>query len=482
MQGSLALEIQQIFPEISLSIFGIAIILLDTFLVKSKRHVATGIALVGIAVTAVFTLGLVGEDGSFFSGMIVVDDFSIFFRITFLIIGALTILASSSYIARENLAVGEFQALVLFAIVGMNLMVASNELIMIFLGLETLSISSYILLGIKRTDPKSNESALKYFLLGSFSSAFLLYGIALAYGATRTTNLELIGREIAAGSASMTLIYVAVGLLFVGIGFKIAVVPFHVWTPDVYQGAPTPITAFMSVGPKAAGFAILIRVLMVAFPATYGKWLGLVWLSAVLTMTVGNCVAIVQSNIKRMLAYSSIAHAGYILVAVTTRNQEGVAAILFYTLAYALMNIGAFTIVALVGRKGDQKSHIDDFAGLGFKQPGLAAALSILLLSLAGIPLTAGFAGKFFIFRAALESHFIWLTIIGVINSAISVYYYLHVIVVMYMKEPADDELPVAITPSTISVIALSVFGVLQFGMFPDLLINLARNSTIGSP
>ncbi len=482
MQGSLALEIQQIFPEISLSIFGIAIILLDTFLPKSKRHVATGIALIGIAVTAVFTLGLVGEDGSFFSGMIVVDDFSIFFRITFLIIGGLTILASSSYITRESLAVGEFQAFVLFAIVGMNLMVASNELIMIFLGLETLSVSSYILLGIKRTDPKSNESALKYFLLGSFSSAFLLYGIALAYGATRTTNLELIGREIAAGSASMTLIYAAVGLLFVGIGFKIAVVPFHVWTPDVYEGAPTPITAFMSVGPKAAGFAILIRVLMVAFPATYGKWLGLVWLSAVLTMTVGNCVAIVQSNIKRMLAYSSIAHAGYILVAVTTHNQEGVAAILFYTLAYALMNIGAFTIVALVGRKGDQKSHIDDFAGLGFKQPGLAAALSILLLSLAGIPLTAGFAGKFFIFRAALESHFVWLTIIGVINSAISVYYYLHVIVVMYMKEPADDWSPVAMTPSTISVIALSVFGVLQFGMFPDLLINFARNSTIGLP
>jgi NADH-quinone oxidoreductase subunit N len=480
MQGSLAFEIQQIFPEIALSVFGIFILLLDTFLPKSKRHIATGVALIGIAVTAVFTVGLVGEDGAFFSGMIIVDGFSLFFRITFLIIGGLTLLASSSYITRENLAVGEFQALVLFAIVGMNLMVASNELIMIFLGLETLSISSYILLGIKRTDPKSNESALKYFLLGSFSSAFLLYGIALAYGATRTTNLELIGREIAAGSASMTLIHAAVGLLFVGFGFKVAVVPFHVWTPDVYEGAPTPITAFMSVGPKAAGFAILIRVLMVAFPATYGKWLGLVWLSAALTMIVGNCVALVQSNIKRMLAYSSIAHAGYILVGVATRNQEGVAAILFYTLSYALMNIGAFTIVALVGRKGDQKTHIDDFAGLGFKQPGLAAALSLFLLSLAGIPLTAGFAGKFFIFRAAIESHFIWLTVIGVINSAISVYYYLRVIVVMYMKEPADDWSPVALTPSAISVIALSVFGVLQFGIFPDLLINLARNSTIG--
>jgi NADH-quinone oxidoreductase subunit N len=479
MQGSLAHEIQQILPEVALSVFGIFILLLDTFLPKSKRPAATSIALTGIAVTTVFTLGLVGEDGTFFSGMIIVDDFSIFLRLTFLIIGALTILASSSYIAREGLAVGEFQALVLFAIVGMNLMAASNELIMIFLGLETLSVASYILLGIDRRDLKSNESALKYFLLGSFSSAFMLYGIALAYGATRTTNLELIGREIAAGSANMTLIYASVGLLLVGFGFKVAVVPFHVWTPDVYEGAPTPITAFMSAGPKAAGFAVLIRVLMVAFPATYDKWLGLVWISAVLTMILGNCVALVQSNIKRMLAYSSIAHAGTIMVGVATHSQEGVAAVLFYTLIYALMNIGAFTIVALVGRKGDHKSHIDDFAGLGFKQPGLAAALSIFLLSLAGIPLTAGFAGKFFIFRAALESQFIWLTIIGVINSAVSVYYYLRVIVVMYMKEPADDWSPVALTSSAIAVIVIAVFGVLQFGIFPDLLINFARHSAI---
>ncbi|MBM3804274.1 MAG: NADH-quinone oxidoreductase subunit N [Acidimicrobiia bacterium] len=480
MDGSLALEIPQIFPEIALSVFGIAILLLDTFLPKSKRHAATGIALAAIALTAVFTLGLVGEDGTFFSGMIVVDGFSIFLRITFLVVGALTVLASSSYATRENLAVGEFQALVLFAIVGMNLMAASNELIMIFLGLETLSIASYILLGIKRSDAKSNEAALKYFLLGSFSSAFMLYGIALAYGATRTTNLEAIGREIAAGSAGMTLIYVAVGLLFVGFGFKVAVVPFHVWTPDVYEGAPTPISAFMSVGPKAAGFAVLVRVLMVAFPAAYAKWLGLVWLSAVLTMFVGNCVALVQSNIKRMLAYSSIAHAGYILVAVATRNQEGVAALLFYTLTYALMNIGAFTIVSLVSRQGDRKTYLDDYAGLGFKQPGLAAALSIFLLSLAGIPLTAGFAGKFFIFRAALESKFVWLAIIGVLNSAISVYYYLRVIVVMYMKEAPDDWSPVAMSSSAIAVIALSVLGILQFGIFPDMLISLARSSVIG--
>jgi NADH-quinone oxidoreductase subunit N len=477
MQGSIAPEIQEVFPEIILSFFATVILILDTLLPKARRRAATLVALFGIVITAVFTLDLVGENGTFFSGMIVVDGLSVFFRFTFLVIAGLVVLGSSGYLRRESLSAGEYQALILFAIVGMNLMAASNELIMIFLGLETLSISSYILLGIKRTDPKSNESALKYFLLGSFSSGFMLYGIALAYGATRTTNLEIIGRQILADSANMPLIYGAVALLFVGLGFKVAVVPFHVWTADVYEGAPTPITAFMSAGPKAAGFAVLIRMLLVAFPEAYNKWLGLVWLSAALTMVVGNVVALVQSNIKRMLAYSSIAHAGYILVAVATRNQEGVAAILFYTLAYALMNIGAFTVVAVVGRQGDRKVAIDDFAGIGFKQPLLAAALSIFLLSLAGIPLTAGFAGKFLIFRAAIESKFLWLVIIGVVNSALSVYYYLRIIVVMYMKEPGDDWSPVPVSAAAASVIALTTFGIVQMGIYPDFLINLARNS-----
>jgi NADH-quinone oxidoreductase subunit N len=480
MQGSWTLEIQQILPEIVLSLFGMGILIADTFLPRAKRHASTSIALIAVITASVFALGLIGEDGTFFSGMIIVDGFSLFFRFTFLIVGALTILASSDYLRRENLPAGEYHALVLFAIVGMNLMAASNELIMIFLGLETVSIASYILLGVKRGDPKSNESALKYFLLGSFSSAFMLYGIALAYGATRTTNLELIGREVLAGRASMGLIYAAVGLLFVGFGFKVAVAPFHVWTPDVYEGAPTPITAFMSVGPKAAGFAILIRVFLVAFPATYDKWIGLVWISAALTMALGNVVALVQSNIKRMLAYSSIAHAGYILVAVTTGNQEGVAAVLFYLLAYTLMNFGAFTIVALVSRKGDQKVSIDDFTGLGFRQPALAAALSTFMLSLAGIPLTAGFAGKFFIFRAAIESDFLWLAIIGVINSAVSVYYYLRVIVVMYMKDSTTEEFPyVPISPAAASVILIAVCGVLLLGVEPEALITLARRSAL---
>ena len=479
MQDSSLFEIQHILPEIVLSVFGMVVILLDTFLSKAHRSRTGIIALVGILVTALATLFLVNEEGSYIFGMTTVDDFGLFFRFTFLIIGALTILASMSYLDREHLVTGEYHALILFAIVGMNLMATSNELIMIFLGLETLSISTYILLGVMRTDLKSNESALKYFLLGSFSSAFLLYGIALVYGVTRTTNLELIGREIARGNVAAPVVYLAAALMLVGFGFKIAIAPFHIWTPDVYEGAPTPISGFMSVGPKAAGFAMLFRVFFEAFPALSHKWLLAAWISAVLTMCVGNFAAIVQSNIKRMLAYSSIAHAGYILVAFVSGSQEGEAAALFYLLAYALMNIGAFAMVTVVSGDGDKRVSIEDFAGIGSSHPILAASLSIFLLSLAGIPLTAGFTGKFFIFRAALGSHLISLTIIGVLNSAISVYYYLRVIVSMYMKEPAENAPLIQVSPTLKSVLLISVTGVLFLGIFPERIINLARNSIL---
>jgi len=479
MQDSSLFEIQHILPEIVLSLFGIAVILVDTFLSKAHRDRTGVLALVGILVTALSTLFLVNEEGSYIFGMTTVDDFGLYFRFTFLIIGALTILASMSYLQREHLVTGEYYALILFAIVGMNLMATSNELIMIFLGLETLSISTYILLGVMRTDLRSNESALKYFLLGSFSSAFLLYGIALVYGVTRTTNLELIGREIARGNVSAPVLYLSAALMLVGFGFKIAVAPFHIWAPDVYEGAPTPISAFMSVGPKAAGFAMLFRVFFEAFPALANKWLVAAWISSVLTMCVGNFAAIVQSNIKRMLAYSSIAHAGYILVAFVSGSQEGEAAALFYLLAYALMNIGAFALVTIVSGEGDKRVSIEDFAGIGTSHPILAASMSIFLLSLAGIPLTAGFTGKFFIFRAALGSHLIWLTIIGVLNSAISVYYYLRVIVSMYMKEPAENAPLILVSPTLKSVLLISVSGVLFLGIFPERIINLARNSIL---
>jgi NADH-quinone oxidoreductase subunit N len=475
---SFTFEIQQILPDIILSLFAIAILVAEPFVDKARRSSLGITGLMGIVAATLATLSLVGNDGTYFSGMIIVDNFSIFFRFTFLLISGLTILASLDYLKRQDLNLAEYYALVLFATVGMDLMAASNELIMVFLGLETLSISCYILLGVRRSDPRSNESALKYFLLGSFSSAFLLYGIAMAYGATRTTNLELIAQGILDGSANMSLIYLAAALMFVGFGFKVASVPFHVWTPDVYEGALAPVTAFMSVGPKAAGFAILIRVFWAALPKAYNKWLAVAWISAVLTMTVGNVVAIVQTNIKRMLAYSSIAHAGYILVAFASKDN-GIAAVLFYTVAYALTNIGAFTIVALIGRENERRTQIEDYAGIGFRQPLLAASLSLCLLSLAGIPLTAGFAGKFLIFRAAIQSHFLWLAVIGVVNSAISVYYYLRVIVVMYMKEPAEEYIPIAVSPGTAAVLVLTTVGILQLGIYPDFVISLARNSIV---
>jgi NADH-quinone oxidoreductase subunit N len=477
MQTSIALLIQPLLPDIVLSLFGIAILVVDPFIAKARKPILRGLSVVAVLTAGASTFNLIGEFGTYFNGMIVVDNFSIFFRMVFLVIAGLVILSSFSYLERQNLNLSEYYALILFATVGMNMMVASSELIMIFLGLETLSVASYILLGIRRTDKKSNEAALKYFLLGSFSSAFLLYGIALLYGAAKSTNIEVISRTLETGSLDLRLVFVAAGLLFVGLGFKVAVVPFHVWTPDVYEGAPTPITAFMSAGPKAAGFAVLLRIFLTALPALQSKWLLLVWVSALLTMTVGNVVALVQSNMKRMLAYSSIAHAGYILVGFASGTEDGFAAILFYTLTYALMNIGAFTVVALIGREGERNVNIDDYAGLGFQQPFLAASLSIFLLSLAGIPLTAGFAGKFFIFRAAIESRLLWLTIFGVLNSAVSVFYYLRVIVTMYMKDPSADSSRVQVPASARVVLGLTVFGILQLGIFPGLLISLGKIS-----
>jgi NADH-quinone oxidoreductase subunit N len=477
---SFTFDFQQILPDVILSLFGIIILMADPFVSRARKSWLGIIGLFGIAAAGIATLNMTGNDTvTVFSGMIIVDRFGLFFRLAFLLIAGLTLLASLDYMKKQELNLAEYHALLLFATVGMNFMAASNELIMVFLGLETLSISCYILLGLRRSDPRSNESALKYFLLGSFSSAFFLYGIAMAYGATRTTNLELIAKRVLEGSANMGLIYLAASLMFVGFAFKVATAPFHVWTPDVYEGAPTPITGFMSVGPKAAGFAILTRVFWVAFPTVYGEWFTLAWISAVLTMTLGNVVAIAQSNIKRMLAYSSIAHAGYILAAFASR-EDGIPAVLFYALSYAFMNIGAFTVVALIERENDRKNSIEDYAGIGFKQPLLAACLSTFLLSLAGIPLTAGFAGKFFIFRAAIKSHLIWLAIIGFLNSAVSVYYYLRVIVTMYMKEADADYIPVSIPPSAAFVLCFSALAILQLGIYPNFVISLAKSSVFG--
>jgi NADH-quinone oxidoreductase subunit N len=358
-------------------------------------------------------------------------------------------------------------------------MAASDDLLLTFLALEILSISTYVLAGFKRNEAHSNESALKYFLLGSFATAFLLYGIALIYGSSGSTNYQSIRTVIQLqGSAQITAVAGLV-LLLVGFGFKAALVPFHAWAPDVYEGAPTTVTAFMTVGPKAAAFAALARALAEAFPSLARDWTFLLWAVSILTMTLGNVVAVQQTNIKRMLAYSAIAHAGYILIGLVANTRSGYGAVLFYLVIYAIMNLGALTIVLSLSRQGDKSVNLDDYAGLGQRAPFAAAALSVFLISLAGIPLTGGFIGKFYLFSSALP-HYLGLVIIGVLNSVISVYYYFRVMVFMYMREPSQGEPePEPINHSVMAIIAICVVGVFWLGIQPSGLLHLASNSVL---
>jgi NADH-quinone oxidoreductase subunit N len=474
-----------ILPELILSLFGIAVMLLDPFTAKPHKSRLSTLALIGVLVALAGNVLLLNGEGEYYNGLIVVDSFSIFFNFLFLIIAALTILSSRQYLVREGLNHSEYYALLLFATVGMCFMGAANELIMIFIGLEITSISTYVLAGFRRTDLKSNEAALKYFLLGSFATAFLLYGIALTYGATHTTHLGQIASALLTSHIDLRLVLAGTALLLVGFGFKVAVAPFHIWTPDVYEGAPIPVTGWMSVGPKAAGFAAFLRVFFVALPALNQKWFWVLWVSAVLTMTIGNTAAMLQSNIKRMLAYSSIAHAGYILVAFAALTPNGVASILFYLLAYSVMNLGAFAVISAWSLSGERRVTINEFSGLGSRQPWLAAAFTVFLLGLSGIPLTAGFAGKFFMFRAAINSKLYWLTIIALLNSAASLYYYLRPTIAMYMREPEESNAasaeekaaPLQISWATKVVIAASLLAVIYLGIFPSVILEFAQSS-----
>jgi NADH-quinone oxidoreductase subunit N len=363
----------------------------------------------------------------------------------------------------------------------MMLMAAGSHLIIIFLGLETMSISIYILAGMMREDKRSVEAALKYFLLGAFATGFLLYGIALIYGATGSLYLKDIAAYITSKSLLRSpMLLMSLVFLTIGFGFKIASVPFHMWTPDVYEGAPTSITAFMATGVKAAGFSAFIRVFFSALPAFRPDWTSIMWLICVATMTVGNIVAISQTNIKRMLAYSSIAHAGYILVAFVAGNDLGTSGILFYLMAYAFMNIGAFTCVILLGKKGEENTLISDYAGIGFKYPLLAASMTIFLLSMAGIPPLGGFMAKFYVFSAAVKEKFYWLAVLGVLNSAVSVYYYLRVTVLMYFRESEREITGLHFSPASVIALILAVIGTLYLGIFPANVLSLAQKSIAG--
>jgi NADH-quinone oxidoreductase subunit N len=353
---------------------------------------------------------------------------------------------------------------------------------MIFIGLEISSIATYVLAGYLRDDKRNNEAALKYFLLGSFATAFLLYGIAWIYGTTGSTNLAVIRHYLTTPSAdtNLTLVGTAAALMFVGFAFKVSAAPFQIWAPDVYQGAPAPVTLFMSAGPKAAAFAVFLRVFMTAFEPISSRWEPFVWSSALLTMIIGNFAALTQTNIKRLMAYSSIAHAGYIMVAIAAHSAIGIAAAMFYLAAYAFMNIGAFAVITHFSRQGEKYLEVEDLAGLGWKQPLTAGLFSIFLLSLIGIPLTGGFFGKFYIFRAAIDSHLVWLAVLGMLNSAVAAYYYLRILVVMYMKEPGEATATVPpLTPGLATTLLAAALGTLFLGIFPSVVLNFATSSSV---
>ncbi len=463
----------RILPEIVLTLFGMAIMVVDPLLPEQGSKKPQGmIALVGTLAALIATIYQTGFYGSAFYNTIRVDTFSVFFHFLVLLIALVATLTSFEYLEVQRIRSGEYYGLILLGTVGMMLMSSAVELVLIFIALEISSISTYILAGMRRRVAESAEASLKYFLLGSFATAFFLYGVAMVFGATGTTNIYGIAKYLQ-GQPS-TLAYLAVGLMFVGLGFKVASAPFHIWTPDVYEGSPAPVVALMSTGPKAAAFAVLLRVL---FATGAPGWFWMVWLSAVLSMTIGNIGALVQQNVKRLLAYSSIAHAGYILVAFAAARQMGISAAIFYAASYAAMNVGAFAVVAHLASAGEKYVTLSDYAGLGRRSPLLAAILTIFLLSLIGIPITGGFFAKFYVFQAALESNLVGLAIIGFINSAIASYYYLRVIVYMYMRDERA-EVPVARIPASLGIgLAISVIATIYLGVLPGRVWDYAIHS-----
>jgi NADH-quinone oxidoreductase subunit N len=466
----------RILPEIVLSVFGMIVMVLEPLLDEETGQNVLGlIALVG-ALAGLGATWLMAQSpaGLAFWNMVQVDGFAVFFHVLVIAIAAVVILSSYEYMAVQRIRAGEYYALILFGTVGIALMSSAIELVLIFIALEISSISSYVLAGFRRNDASSAESSLKYFLLGSFATAFFLYGVALMFGATGSTNIARISKVLLAGPIPL-LAYVAVAFLFVGLGFKVAAAPFHIWTPDVYEGAPAPIVGFMSTAPKAAAFAVLLRVV---FVINVPGVIWIIWVAAALSMTLGNVGALVQDNVKRLLAYSSIAHAGYLLMAFAAAPALGPSAAMFYTAAYAAMNLGAFAVISHFANAGERYVTLEDYEGLGRSSPLLAATLTVFLLSLIGIPMTGGFFAKFYVFSAAVKANLIWLTIIGVLNSGVGAYYYLRIIVMMYMREPRR-EAPVTRVPFALALaLATCMAATLYLGLFPGGVLQYAQDST----
>ncbi len=475
-------DVIRILPQAVLAGFAVLVMLFEPFLPANRKTLLGWFSLFAVIAAGAATVRMSYSAGLGFGGSVAADSFSLYFISLFLVVAALTVLGSLHYLERDHINHGEFYALILMATVGMCFMAASTELIMVFLGLEISSISTYILAGFKRTDALSNEASLKYFLLGSFATAFFLYGVAFAYGLTGTTSLLALRGRLAFPSQGSPLAWVALILMFIGLAFKVSTVPFHVWTPDVYQGAPAPVTAFLSVGPKAAAFAVFLRLFLGALQPAHSVTLWVIWVSAVLTMVVGNLAALLQSNVKRLLAYSAIAHAGYVLVGIAAGGTEGTGSVLFYLAVYALMNVGAFVLVAHMAGKGERWTRLEDYTGLARQRPAVAACLAIFMLSLAGFPTTGGFFAKFYVFRAAVHSNLVGLTIIAVLASVVSVYYYLRLVVVMYMREGTPEASGTALPWALRVALAVTVVGIFYLGLYPNDLLFLTSLSASPLP
>ena len=464
----------RLLPEMVLSIFGMIVMVLDPMLDDRRSQRTLGsVALVGCMAAIGATLFQAQYPGMGFWNAIRVDSFSVFFHFVVAAVAAVIVLTSFEYMQVQEIRGGEYYGLILFGAVGMSLMSSAVELVLIFIALEISSISTYILAGFRRRFAISSEASIKYFLLGSFATAFFLYGVALMFGATGSTSIEVIAKALRSEHVPM-LAYTGVAMMFVGLGFKVAAAPFHIWTPDVYEGAPSPIVGFMSTAPKAAVFAVLLRIM---FESHAPGRIWLIWVVAALSMTLGNIGALVQDNVKRLLAYSSIAHAGYLLVAFAALPNNGIPAAMFYVAAYAAMNVGAFSVISHFGGAGERFITMEDYSGLGRRSPLLAAALTIFLLSLIGIPITGGFFAKFYVFSAALQANLVGLVIIGVLNSAIASYYYLRLVVVMYMREPKGD-VPVAPIPLGLgTALAISLIATIYLGVLPGRVLDYAGQS-----
>ncbi|TMB42065.1 MAG: NADH-quinone oxidoreductase subunit N [Deltaproteobacteria bacterium] len=476
--GPFAAHWEVALPGLLVAATAMLVMVADLVSTDPDRESLAGVALVGLATAAGAALWLWagGNGAGGFGETLRADRYALFFALLLIAATALTILLSVDFLRLHALPAGEYYALMLLSTSGMVFMAAANDLIVIFLALEIMSVAVYVLVGMLRREVRSNEASLKYFLLGAFATGFLLYGIAFFYGATGSTRLDVVAQAVARDGLTPFLL-LGLALVLVGFGFKVALIPFHVWTPDVYEGAPTAVTAFMAVGVKAAAFAAFARVFAGALVSVAASWTGVLWVLAALTMTVGNVGAVTQRNVKRMLAYSSIAHAGYALVGLVTATKAGEAALLYYLVVYAVMNLGAFGVLIALGRRGEPNEMLQDFAGVGFRQPVLGLTMAVFMLSLAGIPPTAGFAGKFYLFSAAVDAGYVGLAVIGVLNSVISVYYYLGVLVQMYMTEGTRPIDAPATRPYLLATILFAGVATLLLGVFPSGTMELARVS-----